>query len=1812
MSVWEDTLKDIGITGVQAKVYATCVGLGAKTASELAVYTNLTIPEVTRELEKLESMGVIKKIPGKIDFYIALTPRLALTGMVAETLQSKLENLKKNMVERAKSAIEQLSRSVLSLKTRLDERLATYLKEVKDSSSQLLGQLLASTKESLDNFQTEANQQSQSVGELLTQMLEHHEKDSREIIKTLVGRAKEAVDTFRSDIERVKETSEKVLKDFIEHTRNSINEFQEKLETAVNDTLKAIETRTSDVSARTNSELITLFSDIDYTLDQSLKGVRDIKLQSLNTINENTLKIAKTVMSGVSEFVEELKPLTETQLSRVRDVNSALLGDIGKNLDLNQKKLVGFLGEAEEKVKVQTAKLRGLILEESKRVNSKIKEFINNFQTEASRIMEKYKDETTEPLSTLDRSFEALGQRMQDITTTLKKYEGGQGVLFERTVFQISKQWEQMADSLGGSLLTLGEKIQTQINMIGEASRNLKESLMRAVEEQGTIIEKSTTHLFEGYSAMVMSEVESCIKEQAAVLNKLQDKFKEAVQISLDNFHEVLDARENSLIGFDNWSKQAFDSVTSQTNDSVKNLVKDAIQEFHNTLNELRENLVQEFRKHSDQVLQRFVGLAKSVGDRITVLRDSYLVEIDEALKQTIEGLENKVNYIMGSFNKTRTIVEEKINAQSQQVASTLRTNQEELMKNLEQLKEKLEKKTKEWEETLFTKKTIDSDKVKKGLEKIWEILGEQEKLLKSSLSEGLQKVEVELETKGAEIDGRTKSLKQNLKERKDSASKDLRTVVENILKRISEADKSLVGKIGEYLENRTQLTKKHLEDFMSNFASESESLRKNLSVNFTDSVAVQKSKMTSFEETFTTAINKMVDILQYIEDKSGDKKKFSLGKEETEELMNRIAASKKEIMVLKGELRSSVNDVNQNINMVSTNILDELDRSLTYIRESLGKSTEKTIRLFVDQDAKTKGEIDQAVKVTYEDVVNSEIINLKNINESSLSESFLEVDKQLDSYLQEIMEIIKDASSQMRSHEDSCLTAFESAKTRISKQLEETSEVLQKAIIENYETTTALSSDVQEQLGNLFGQVQDVLETSYKLVSDSASAVTETNLNSLQELSSILTQATNLEEMRGKLNTLNSNHHSKLTEATDSFSKQLEELAASMFTESSEMVKRTEKYADEEVSGKAEQIKTLLGAFESKIGKIVETYQALHESVKNEINKILEEQNSFKEQTGMALNKFLEETINNLSEQGKNVLSLQNQLERSIGDAMKKGRENILKQCSNMSQRVSQQGEEMLSEATQQLSQVSQTLSEVLTSVRAQSTALIENTVGQFKGTVESLSETLKSSLEETTESLQKTLENANIEAQKIFTRTRQTVSGLLASKEEIQKVSSESIADLETFADKIASEVPVLGSQIIQEISDERLALERNLETQIKEFIGTTEQRLGEFHSNLKEALNGYVEKAVKLLSLKEKEVSSRIEQEFQVLRKQLTDHKEKLEENLAKTRDEIREKQDNVLKGAKEVISAIGQELPGYLEKMKYDLLSTLDKHSRESRDATETELKSVAGITDKPFASLQTKLLDFERELGLLFEKRHSDLKSKTYETIESIKDSYTSLGEALNSGYSTMEQSLKQQLQEATSNYLKEISKTITLTKINIEENERDSTLALNSFAEEIPEKIDEAITNTQDTLKLITKIMKLAEEIEPKPFEDTERVVGREQILNLLKTFIRNTKSTITILTPTLEDVPLSELSQMPRQRVMLVSDVEGKAPPISTPNIQIKHYSGNVYAFNRDSEEMILAVAAPEPLGIYTTNMELIKLLNLILQDVSARAKKI
>jgi sugar-specific transcriptional regulator TrmB/ElaB/YqjD/DUF883 family membrane-anchored ribosome-binding protein len=1176
MSTWEETLKDIGITGNQAKVYAVCVGLGAKTASELSVYTGLTIPEVSSELEKLQSMGVIKKIPGKIDFYIALTPRIALTGEVADTLQNKLENLQSNIMTNANNAMESLNQSIASLKSKLSEGLSSYLEMVKEGSSQISAQLLSSTSESTESLKSEANQQSQSIEGYLQQMLEFHEKDSKETIKNLVEASTESVETFRSDIQEVKDTSESVLKDFIEQTRVSITDFQEKLETAVNDAVKTIESRSEDVSGRAVSEVTALFSDLDYAFDQSAKAIGEIDLQPLETINENTIEISKTAISGISELLDELGPLTETQITNIQSMKEAFLKDFRKSLETNRKKLVEFIEEIERALNTQTIKVRDLILEN-----------LMQLQSEISQATERYTYQITE---------------------------------------------------------------------IGENSKN--------------------------------------------------------------------------------------------------------------------------------------------------------------AIQQA----------------KTNLSVQEELNAQENQ--------------------------------------------------------------LKTSLEEEVQKAESELKTKLTEIEEESNSLKQRVGSIKDKALEDSRKSLETLLKKINKA------------------TKKLLDDFVSSFNSESLTLKSNLSSNFNDSIAVQKSKMAVFEETFTTALNRIIDIIQFIEDKSGDKKKLSLGKEETEELLGKVTTSKNEITGLKKDLRNSVNGLNENINKVSTNILDALDKSLTYIGESFSKKTEKLIQSLQEEDTKPKESAAKARESTAkaresaakgtgdlgESGIVSEITNFKIMNANNINTFHSEVETQIDKQLPEMEKIINDAVSQVTSNKDSCLTLFGSAKSGIVEQLDKSS---------------------------------DILENS-------------------------------------------------------------------------------------------------------------------------------------------------------------------------------------------------------------------------------------------------------RSSLEESLENIKQTLANMSTDTQNIITPIKETVS-----------------------------------SQTLQQFSEEKATLEENLESEIRGSINDTSQRLEDFQSSVKENLNGYVEKATKLKATAEKNVYSNINKEFKDLTKQLQEQKEQLEETLTKGKDEIGEKHAKVQKGAEEVTSTLGRDLPSYVEKIKYDLLSTMDRHSRESRDSAEVKLESLAAITDKPFSNIESKLLDFDRKLGLLFEKRHSELKSKTYEALESLKDSNTAFEESLNNLYSNMEQTLNQKLEEVVSKHQEETSNTINATTTSIEETENGSIQALNTFTGEIPERIGDVITSTQDTLKLITQIMKLSEEIEPKPFEDTERVVGREQIINLLKTFIKNTKSTITILTPTADDIPIDDLRQIPRQRVTVITDAEGKAPPMPA-HVQLKHNPGNVFSFNRDSEEMILAVATPEPLGIYTTNMELIKLLNQILQDVSARAKKI
>ncbi|MHA1644840.1 MAG: helix-turn-helix domain-containing protein [Candidatus Freyarchaeota archaeon] len=1812
MSVWEETLKDIGITGNQARVYATCVGLGAKTASELAIYTGLTIPEVEQELEKLQLMGVIKKIPGRINFYIALTPRIALTGMVAESLKNRLEGLKNSIMERAGKAIESLTQNVVLFKERLDKSLSTYLKEVKASSAQLVGQLLASTRESLEGFQSEVNQLSQSIEQYLEQMLSDHEKDSRETIRSLVESANEAVRLFRSDIQQVKETSESVLRDFIEQTRVSIGEFQEKLEAAVNDAINTFESRTGDVSGRATSEVTALFTDFEYAFDQTLKEVREISLQPLTTINENAISVSKTAMSGVVEFAEGLGPLTETQITNTQSFTNMLLADIRANLETSRTKLLGLTKQFEETVNSQATRLRDLILEESRAVSSTLREYISSYQSEILRVIETFRDQTVESLVTLEGTLGALGRRVQDIISTTSGCIAEQKDLFEQTEVGVSQQLQAMGESLGESLRLAGENISNSINMLVDASRFLDESLSRIEIEQGQIIESALTEIFEGYSAMVKSEVESCVKEQITSLNNLQNAFKEVIQSSLYNLNQVLESQEKVFRDFEGLARQALDSVDSEAAESAKNAVRETAQEFATLLSELQRSVLQEFENTRNRISQKLGEFAENLKTSVSSMREDYQAAIGQTLGSILEEFENHGRRITESFNRSKADMEERLRTTSQQVATSLEKSREELKSSIGEVRLNLERQAKEWEESVFARKTLDSDALREKMESMERFIDEQENTLKAFLEEESRRVESELEARATEIEEEGNALRRRIQSRKESFLEASENSIEALLVRISEANSGLVNSLSESLERRTQLTKKHLDDFVSDFDSESASLKNSLTVNFTDSVALQRTKMTGFEETLATHLSRVVDILQFIEEKGGDKKKFSLGTDETEELMERVTSSKNEIMRLRDELRMSVNELNENLAMVSTNILDELDRSLTYLSESFGKKTQKTIQSLLDDDAKTREEVRQAVEGSFQNTISPQIVAFRERNENALNELQAEIDTQIDKQLKSVEELFSDAADHLKSSRESCVSVFGAIKCGVKEQLEGSSEVVQRVLIENYETARRISEEAQEQLGSLFERIQEVLDSTHRVVSESANTVTEANLNSLQELATTLSEATSLENTREKLDRIESGQQSELNQTVASFSTQLDELISSLESGNDELVGSVKKFILEKVSGTIEQTRITLEELENRTKKVAELYRELNKSIENGIGRILEEQESFGEQTRAALGSFLEETVQQLNEEKANAESLVSALETNLESILQRERQTILSKSAEVVQRIGQEREKAVGEATQQLNQVAQNLNEVLASAKAQLESQIQGSVSRFRSSIEQLSERTKSSLEESLGNLTQAMENTNEDTRRIITQTRETVNNLLASRDEIQKISQESLAVVESYAEQVTTQASTLGGQVLHQVSEEKTVLEDNLESEINESVTQTSQRLESFLTDLKESLNGYVEKVAKLVEMAEKEVYPKIDQEFEALRKQLTEQKEKLGDTLVKKRDEIREKQEKLQKGVEEVISTLRQELPSYVEKIKYDLLSTLDRHSRESRDSAEVKLESLAGITDKPFANLESKLLDFDRELGLSFEKRHSELKSKTYETLGSLRDDHTAFGEALNSMYSEAEQALSQKIDETVSNHLKEISKTITMTKINIEENERNATLVLNTFTEDIPEKIGEIITSTDDALKLITRIMKLSEEIEPKPFEDTERIVGREQVLNLLRTFIRNTKSTITILTPRIEDVPTEDLARIPRRRVTIITDAEGKAPPMPTPNIQVKHYSGNVYAFNRDSEEMILAVATPEPLGIYTTNMELIKLLNIILQDVSARAKRV
>jgi DNA-binding Lrp family transcriptional regulator len=77
-----------GLSVADGELYATVVRLPRRTVAELAEQCGLSVPQVRRRLSRLTTLGMVNRLAGREARYLAVSPDLAISGLIAQREQA--------------------------------------------------------------------------------------------------------------------------------------------------------------------------------------------------------------------------------------------------------------------------------------------------------------------------------------------------------------------------------------------------------------------------------------------------------------------------------------------------------------------------------------------------------------------------------------------------------------------------------------------------------------------------------------------------------------------------------------------------------------------------------------------------------------------------------------------------------------------------------------------------------------------------------------------------------------------------------------------------------------------------------------------------------------------------------------------------------------------------------------------------------------------------------------------------------------------------------------------------------------------------------------------------------------------------------------------------------------------------------------------------------------------------------------------------------------------------------------------------------------------------------------------------------------------------------------------------------------------------------------------------------------------------------------------------------------------------------------------------------------------------------------------
>lgn len=579
----KEVIQLLGLTENQGKIYFSVLSLGTATLGQISLLSGLDYLKTQDALEVLVGSNLVRRIPGKVGRYVALSPFLktfllaydpitlvniwkesstGLQAQVARTAElvtqvvdtfgqrtSQLEADFSQSLEPVQQNFATIVDSVRGLINTTEQQIQVSAQKLQSTSNQLVSQ----SEKFLDEIKRANIEKIQQIPEVFQPFIPQIEEalatmihDTKTGLDTVVSSCKADLKNLQGDISTQLGKKAEDIDILLRKFENDRKDEEETFLNKVKETKTALNhLRESAVAKKTHfKEIRDGYAQIDKTIARVFKELDNKLVQMEPSISSTMVDIqGRKMFRGKDEFLDVLSQIENARKSIQEDLN--IYSEVSEKIN----GFNGLLDETEEEIVNATetgiTQVETILDEESQSFSSGLQEMITKVSTTDRPQIQEIFGQSQKSVQSQTRAIEsalelqygsfhaALQNQSRHFMTELR-------TLIDTTANDFIREIEIHYESSGmfdAKTTGLGQSIQELDNMASRPASELTEVLTQVAH-----LQESFSHYISRLNASLSKFADTQLEVFAEALNKTQELLNSQIKSTEKQLEQEISA----------------------------------------------------------------------------------------------------------------------------------------------------------------------------------------------------------------------------------------------------------------------------------------------------------------------------------------------------------------------------------------------------------------------------------------------------------------------------------------------------------------------------------------------------------------------------------------------------------------------------------------------------------------------------------------------------------------------------------------------------------------------------------------------------------------------------------------------------------------------------------------------------------------------------------------------------------------------------------------------------------------------------------------------------------------------------------------------------------------------------------------------------------------------------------------------------------------------------------------------------------------------------------------------------------------------